>query len=492
MLFNSIEYLFFLPIVVIIFYNIPQKVRVIFLLVCSWFFYACWRIEYIWLLLISTCIDYFAGISISKNQHNLRYKKIFLSLSLVTNLGILFFFKYYNFFVNEISRNIGTSTLSTLDILLPVGISFYTFQSMGYTIDVYREKIKPEKSFFIFALYVSYFPQLVAGPIETASRLIPQLKKKINLNSKNIEIGLKLIMRGLFKKIVIADNLSLIVDSAYLNVSSTPPEVFLLASVAFTYQVFCDFSGYCDIAVGSSKLFGIDIMNNFVQPFLSRDLGSFWRRTHASLTIWFREYVYIPLGGSRSGTFKKYLNIFIVFVLSGIWHGSNWTFVAWGSLNGAYFFFGYLSRDIGRKTLSLLKIKDTSLIYGIYCWFKLFFLYTFSLILFRASSISEALQVYGKIFKSFCFENTQYFQIINQWISSQYKVQKYIIIFVFVIILEIYHCFIDTNKFNKIMALERKKPLFFFISDSLLIYFLLMFIFLFGNFNRSPFLYFQF
>lgn len=311
------------------------------LLAASYYFYMCWKPEFIVLILISTAIDYFCGLGIAKFRKSKRVSRALLSVSMCMNLGLLFFFKYMNFFgetLTAVCRSISIPfSAPTLDLILPVGISFYTFQTMSYTIDIYRGRMKPEQNFITFALYVSFFPQLVAGPIEKAANLLPQLRQSHPFSYDNATYGLKLMAWGFFKKLVIADRLAaLLVDPVYQNPSHYSGGVFLLSSAAFALQIYCDFSGYSDIARGCAKTMGIDLMVNFKAPYLSASIREFWQRWHISLTSWFREYVYIPLGGNRKGPWKKVLFVTITFFLSGLWHGAGWNFVVWGLLHAVY------------------------------------------------------------------------------------------------------------------------------------------------------------
>jgi len=341
MLFHSFRFLIFFPCVFFLYYLLPFRFRNYMLLAASYYFYMCWKPEFIVLILISTAIDYFCGLGIAKFRKSKRVSRALLSVSMCMNLGLLFFFKYMNFFgetLTAVCRSISIPfSAPTLDLILPVGISFYTFQTMSYTIDIYRGRMKPEQNFITFALYVSFFPQLVAGPIEKAANLLPQLRQSHPFSYDNATYGLKLMAWGFFKKLVIADRLAaLLVDPVYQNTYHYYGGVFLLSSAAFALQIYCDFSGYSDIARGCAKTMGIDLMVNFKAPYLSASIREFWQRWHISLTSWFREYVYIPLGGNRKGPWKKVLFVTITFFLSGLWHGAGWNFVVWGLLHAVY------------------------------------------------------------------------------------------------------------------------------------------------------------
>ncbi|MDD3264071.1 MAG: MBOAT family protein [Candidatus Nanoarchaeia archaeon] len=343
MMFNSIVFLLFFIIVVIIYYLIKPKYRWILLLISSYIFYMSWKIEYIILIIISTLIDYFMGLKIYQSS-NLKKRKIFLIISLISNLGILFIFKYFNFFISSIGSIFTLFNISyipiSLKVLLPVGISFYTFQTMSYTIDVYRKKLNPEKHLGRFAVYVSFFPQLVAGPIERATNLLPQFSKESEENKRlkyeNVKEGISLMIIGYFKKIVIADNLAIIVNQIYSNPTGYSSIMLIIATIFFSFQIYGDFSGYSDIARGISKIMGYDLMINFKRPYFAKSIGEFWKRWHISLSTWFRDYLYIPLGGNKVTIKRNLFNLFLVFLISGIWHGANYTFIIWGALNGIY------------------------------------------------------------------------------------------------------------------------------------------------------------
>lgn len=339
MLFNSFEFMVFFPIVVFLYFFCPQKYRWALLLGASYYFYMAWRPEYIVLILASTIIDYTLSLKMGAEKKKKNRKK-YLYLSLVSNLGLLFIFKYFGFFNDSLvavsSFFGGNYTGTSLELLLPMGISFYTFQTLSYTIDVYNGKIKPEKHLGIFALYVSFFPQLVAGPIERSNRLLPQFYKKHEFEYDRVSDGLKRMAIGFFKKVVIADRVAIAVNTVYNNPKEYQGVVLIVATILFAIQIYCDFSGYSDIAIGAAKVMGFDLMENFKRPYFSRSIGEFWSRWHISLSSWFRDYVYIPLGGNRVKMSKMHINIIITFLISGLWHGANWTFVAWGGIHGIY------------------------------------------------------------------------------------------------------------------------------------------------------------
>ena len=401
MLFNSIEFLIFFAFVIFLYFSIPQKYRWILLLTASYYFYMCWKPEYILLILGSTLIDYYAGIKMGQQKTKIA-RKPYLLLSLFTNLGLLFAFKYFNFFSDSTralfdSMNIFYN-VPHFNVLLPVGISFYTFQTLSYSIDVYRGEKETEKHLGIFALYVAFFPQLVAGPIERSTRLLPQLKKENTFDYNRVKEGLLLMLWGFFKKIVIADRLAVVVNTVYNDVGSYQGYPLIIASIFFAFQIYCDFSAYSDIAIGGAKVMGYDLMRNFNRPYFSKSIAEFWRRWHISLGSWFKDYVYIPLGGSRVPTLRKYLNIIIVFLVSGLWHGANWTFVIWGALHGFYQIISFVIKPIKEKAINLFKINKTKTYYKFLQVITTFILVDFAWIFFRANSLSDALYIINNLF----------------------------------------------------------------------------------------------
>ena len=361
MLFNSIEFLLFLPVVFVLYwfvFNKNLKHQNLLILFSSYVFYGWWDYRFLSLIFLSTIVDYFIGLNIPK-QDSEKKQKLFLWGSILFNLGVLGFFKYYNFFVDswiDLFSSIGYEIKSvwTLNIILPVGISFYTFQTMSYTIDIYKKKLQPTKDFISFASFVSFFPQLVAGPIERASNLLPQILKKREFQYEQGVQGLRLILWGMFKKVVIADSLAPIVDDIFSNYQDFGGGILWLGAIYFAFQIYCDFSGYSDIAIGTSKLFGFELMSNFKFPYFSRNIGEFWRRWHISLSTWFRDYLYIPLGGSQEGKWKSIRNIFIIFLVSGFWHGANWTFIFWGLFHSILFLPSFVLNTNRKYTTSII------------------------------------------------------------------------------------------------------------------------------------------
>lgn len=396
MLFNSLEFLIFFPIVIALYYAVPSKWRWLLLLAASYYFYMCWKPEYIVLIVASTIIDFFSAKGIAKSNKSLQ-KKLYLSLSMASNLGLLFFFKYFSF-LNENARALFDSFnifygVPMYDILLPVGISFYTFQTMSYTIDVYRGTTQVENHFGKFAVFVSFFPQLVAGPIERSSHLLPQVHEQHKFSYNSMVSGLRLMLWGYFKKTVIADRSASVVNLVYNNPDDYQGFQTILATVLFAFQIYCDFSGYSDIAIGTARVMGYDLMVNFRRPYFAKDIKDFWSRWHISLSTWFRDYVYIPLGGNRVSKSRRYFNLFITFIVSGIWHGANWTFVVWGALHGIFQIIA-IAKD---KLLSKLPAISSSVKLGtashMFNVLVTFILVCIGWVFFRANNIGDAFTI---------------------------------------------------------------------------------------------------
>ena len=397
--FNSLSYLVFLAVNILVYYLLPGRFRNYQLLLSSYFFYMCWNPKYALLMLFSTGITYLCGLLVERSFWG--KKKLWLAISFAANLLILFFFKYFNFLSSLISRGSALLGLSfsapLLDVLLPVGISFYTFQALGYTVDVYRKGVAAEKSFTDYALFVSFFPQLVAGPIERSGNILHQLKEYHPFHAENLRDGMFPVLWGLFKKMVLADNLAVAVNSIYNAPQGRTGVEWILATGAFAIQIYCDFSAYSDIARGSAKMLGFDLMENFRCPYLAVSIRDFWRRWHISLSSWFRDYLYFPLGGSRCSKGRHYLNILIVFTVSGLWHGAALTFVAWGLLNGLYQVISKLLDPLRKKWFNLTHIREDAK------WLRAFRVcFTFCLVctawvLFRANSLSDAALIFRSV-----------------------------------------------------------------------------------------------
>jgi len=432
MLFNSIDFAIFLPIAFLLYwfvFNSTLKIQNSFLLIASYLFYGWWDWRFLFLIFFSSIVDYSIGLCLSRERNEIK-RKYYLWTSLLINLGILGFFKYYNFFLDNFRQAytvLGYSMdAEVLNIVLPVGISFYTFQTLSYTIDVYRKNLEPSKNFVEFATFVSFFPQLVAGPIERATHLLPQFNKKRKFDYHLAVNGLRQILWGLFKKIVIADNCAKFVNIIFTDSGNYSGSTLVVGAIFFAFQIYGDFSGYSDIAIGIARLFGFDLMRNFAFPYFSRDIAEFWRRWHISLSTWFRDYLYIPLGGSRGGTAFKIRNTFIIFLVSGFWHGASWTFIVWGGLNALFFLPLLLAKknrnhiDIVARNTYLPNIKD---------FFRIlltFSLTTLAWIFFRADSVSHALEYISGIFNSSLFTIPEYkplylFLLLAFFITTEWR-----------------------------------------------------------------------
>lgn len=387
MLFNSLKYAIFLPVVFALYWIIPHKYRCWLLLIASYYFYMSWNIKYVLLIAFITAVAYFAGLGIEKKING----KIVVFISAFLSLSLLFVFKYFGLFFDTANNILSHFAISlhpvTLKLILPVGISFYTFQAIGYVIDVYRKEVPAEHNYILFATFISFFPQLVAGPIERTSNLLPQIRDEKDFDYDKAVYGVKLICVGLYKKIVIADNLAPYVDRIYNNISSYTGFSIVLATLLFTIQIYCDFSGYTDIARGSAKLLGIDLMENFKSPFFSTTIREYWSRWHISLSTWFKDYFYIPLGGNRKGKARHSINLFLTFLVSGLWHGANWTFVLWGSLHGLL-----------RVFENVFKIKEAKKRFSVEWWVRclvIFIAVSGFFPCFRANSLSDIWYAYS-------------------------------------------------------------------------------------------------
>lgn len=414
MVFNSIDFLIFFPIVVGIFFLVPKKIRYIWLLIASYYFYMGWNTKYAFLLALSTVITYVVSLFICLCEKNCNVvgKRIFLWGGVLANLGILGIFKYANFFLNNfniIFVRMGFKPIeSRLDLLLPVGISFYTFQALSYTLDVYYGKIETEKNIFKYALYVSFFPQLVAGPIERSVKLLPQIQNIENINVWNYERirdGLLLMMWGLFQKLIIADRASLLVDNVVNNYTNYGFVEIIIAIILFAIQIYCDFNGYTNIAIGAARVMGFRLMNNFRQPYLAVSIRGFWRRWHISLTSWFTDYLYIPLGGSHRGILRKYINIIIVFSISGLWHGASWNYVVWGLLHAFFQIVG----DIKNKNIDRGNKEDMKLSTRIRKCLCTFVIVDFSWIFFVSNGLSHSIDLIKQMIS--CFQTTDIYEL---------------------------------------------------------------------------------
>ncbi|OGI07282.1 MAG: acyltransferase [Candidatus Margulisbacteria bacterium GWF2_35_9] len=481
MLFNSIDFAIFLPIVFVLYWFVFQrnlKLQNFFLLIVSYVFYGWWDWRFLSLIIFSSFVDYSVGIGLSKTDDRQK-RKLLLLTSIFINLGFLGFFKYYNFFlenfVNAFSFFGHPISQQGLSIILPVGISFYTFQTLSYSIDVYKRKLEPTKDIIAFFSFVSFFPQLVAGPIERASNLLPQFYKKRTFKYDKAVDGMRQILWGLFKKIVIADNCAIYVNAVFGNTSEYTSSTLVLAVILFALQIYGDFSGYSDIAIGVSKLFDFKLMKNFAFPYFSRDIAEFWRRWHISLSTGFRDYVYIPLGGSRVSTLKKVRNIFIVFIVSGFWHGANWTFIVWGAINALAFLplllFGKNRTHIDAMG-KIPKLKELFLMAGT------FTMTCFAWIFFRSESILSAFIYIKSIFSWSLFTMPMSVTGISRKL---------------IILLSILFVIVEWFQKDKEFGLDFRGSLFKIPINRWIVYVLMLFIIYYaGKFNHSAFIYFQF
>ncbi len=481
MLFNSLTFLLFFPITTIIYFALPHKARWAWLLAASCYFYMFFKPVYILILLFTIVIDYFAGLLLEKTTDPGK-KKRWLVLSLVANIGILAVFKYFNFLNDNISGLYallgGKNPIPYLNILLPIGLSFHTFQAMSYTIEVYRGNQKAERHFGIYALYVMFYPQLVAGPIERPQNVLHQFHERHYFNYDNAVTGLRLMLWGFFKKVVVADRLSVFTDMVYDSPNDYHGFQVILATVFFAFQIFCDFSGYSDIALGSAKVMGFDLMVNFNKPYFSKSISEFWRRWHISLSTWFRDYLYIPLGGNRVSAGRNYFNQFFVFMVSGLWHGANWTFVIWGSLHGAYLIVARLTSNTRAAIRKALFVDRVPFIDKVVQGSVTFALVCFAWIFFRAANISTAATII-----------TNGMDISRKQLGI-YMLGKdtynFILCFVFILLMESVHWLLRKKDLNQLMNEQH-----YLVRWIAYVIFVLLIID-FGVFEDKQFIYFQF
>ena len=421
MLFNSIEFAIFLPVVFAIYWfllNKNLKLQNLFIVFASYLFYGWWDWRFLFLIIFSTVIDYSVGLALVKTD-NKQKRKFLLWLSIFVNLGLLGFFKYYNFFLENFVEAFSffgnPIEVDTLSIVLPVGISFYTFQTLSYTIDIYKKKLKPTKDIIAFSAFVSFFPQLVAGPIERARNLLPQFYVKRKFNYNDAVDGLRQILWGLFKKVVIADGCAQYANVIFNNSEDYTGSTLVLGALFFTFQIYGDFSGYSDIAIGTSRLFGFKLSKNFAFPYFSRNMAEFWRRWHISLSTWFRDYLYIPIGGSRGSNWNKIRNLLIIFIVSGFWHGANWTFIIWGALNAFYVIPLVLSNKNRNYIEIVAKGKNIPTTKEGLAMFYTFCLFVFAWIFFRANNLDHAVNYISEIFSTSIFTIPDYFGSGDAW-----------------------------------------------------------------------------
>lgn len=490
MLFNSLEFLIFFPVVTILFFLLPHRFRWFLLLAASCFFYMFFKPVYILILLFTIIIDYYAGIFIENSATN-KKKKFYLFWSLVANISVLAIFKYFNFFndnITSLAEVFGyQNNIPYLTILLPIGLSFHTFQAMSYTIEVFRGNEKAERHFGIYALYVMFYPQLVAGPIERPQNVLHQFHEKQYFDYDRVTDGLKLMAWGLFKKVVIADRLALMVNQVYNNPTEYEGVFLIIATVFFAFQIFCDFSGYSDIALGSAQVMGFKLMENFRRPYSAKSIKEFWGRWHISLSTWFRDYLYVPLGGNRVSKWRWYYNIFIVFLVSGLWHGASWTFIIWGALHGIYQVFGFITASKRNEIVRFLRLDNYPKLYNTIQVVSTFCLVCFAWIFFRANSLADAWYISTHLFSNILGTTKEFaYQLLSgRSILGQYK-QEFFLAVLFIIVMEWVH------------YLQSQRKLRLQIANFNLYYrwgiysaYLLVFIY-FGVFNSNSFIYFQF
>jgi D-alanyl-lipoteichoic acid acyltransferase DltB (MBOAT superfamily) len=483
MLFNSLEFLIFFPIVIALYFATPHKWRWVLLLAASYYFYMCWKPEYIILIIVSTIIDYIAARGIARSPDGF-HKKLYLGISMASNLGILFFFKYFTF-LNESTRALFDSFnifygMPMYDILLPVGISFYTFQTMSYTIDVYRGTTQVENHFGKFAVFVSFFPQLVAGPIERSSNLLPQVHEKHEFDYDRIVSGLRLMLWGLFKKIVIADRAAAVVNLVFNNPDEYEGFQTILATFLFAFQIYCDFSGYSDIAIGTARVMGYDLMLNFRRPYFAKDIKDFWSRWHISLSTWFRDYVYIPLGGNRVSKPRRYFNLFITFMVSGIWHGANWTFLVWGALHGIFQIIAIAKDKLLERLPTMRNASKLGRVSHMGNVLITFILVCIGWVFFRANNITDAFA----IFSSFAAISKAQ---LGLYIFGPYVVEDLIIALAFIALLLILEWLMECKDvLNE--WFPKQKRVFRWSMYLMFCFFILAF----GKFDKTEFIYFAF
>lgn len=482
MLFNSYEYLVFFPVVLIIYYVLPKKLRWLMLLGVSYFFYMCWNVKYVALLIYVTAVTFSGALVINKLKEQ-RSKKIALGTTIVLSFLTLIIYKYLNFFIGSANSLLMTVTgssepfVNNLDIVLPMGISFYTFQAVGYLIDVYRGEVEVMTNPFRYALFISFFPQLVAGPIERAKNLIKQVNEYHKLEFDNLRDGFVLMLWGFFLKLVIADKAAVVIDAIYNNYTEYSGMLFLIASILFALQIYCDFAGYTYIAMGSARMLGFRLMDNFNSPYLATSVAEFWRRWHISLTSWFKDYLYIPLGGSRKGTVRKYINKVVVFLVSGLWHGAEWSFVVWGGLNGIFQvieeMLGIANKSKSRLT-KVLRIVIT------------FVLVDFTWIFFRADNINSAIYIIKKIFTDTSFSQISEGQLFQLGLTNK----NFTVLIIAILILLI----ADVLKYRdiKFKELLYKQNIILRYAFYVVAFFTIVIFGTYGSEVPSTFLYFQF
>lgn len=496
MLFNSLNYLIFFPVVVLFYFAIPAKylkLRNAWLLIVSYYFYMNWNAAYALLLFGSTFATYLTGLLLGKAKENgnICLAKWILGIGFVLNLSILFFYKYINFFIENCNRILGIAgrdkSIPLLDILLPVGISFYIFQALGYTMDVYRGETKATKNLFRYMLFVSFFPQLVAGPIERSSNLLGQFDERHDFDADRIREGLLTMLWGLFMKVVIADNIAAYINAVYGNYMGYTGVEIMLATVLFAFQIYCDFAGYSYLAVGSAKVLGFRLMENFHAPYQAVSVRDFWKRWHISLTGWFRDYLYIPLGGNRKGRYRKYLNTFLVFFVSGMWHGASWNYIVWGALNGIYLIAGEATAGFRGRVRKRLGVDENRFSYRLGAGLISFALVDFSWLFFRAEGVGQAVDIIRQMIGS--LQAPQLFGLaVNRMGFSMQQLVALMVAFLLMAVVDILK-----NKGYDVCGLVLKQGIWFRWLLYLGLLFMIMMYGAYGlDFAQTEFIYFQF
>ncbi len=485
MLFNSVPFLLFFVIVASVYFAIPHKLRAFYLLVASCYFYMAFVPKYVLILFFLITIDYFAGIWIEESKSQ-RRKKVYLILSIISTCAVLFFFKYFDFFNSifaDVARFLNLNyPVKPWDIFLPIGLSFHTFQSLSYVIEVYRGNQKAERHFVIYAVFVMFFPQLVAGPIERAKNLLHQFYERHTFDYARVTDGLKLALWGLFKKVVIADRLAIFVNAVYNNPTDYSGWPLIMATIFFAFQIYCDFSGYSDIAIGVAQVLGFRLMDNFNRPYFSKSVPEFWKRWHISLTSWFKDYLYIPMGGNRAGKVRWYLNLFIVFLLSGLWHGANWTFVIWGALNGFYLLCSIWTSKWRARLVELTGIGQFPKFHKLIRVAITFMLICFSWIFFRANTLADAWYIVTHLANGLTNPDT----LPAFWTGFGLGFKSFVVAVTAIIFMEFIHL-IQRHKNIRHMLADKPAPVRVFVYISVVIGILL-----FGKFDNQQFIYFQF
>jgi alginate O-acetyltransferase complex protein AlgI len=492
MLFNSVEFIFFFIIVTFLYFVLAHKYRWMLLLTASCYFYMAFVPVYILILGFTIVIDYFAGILIEQSSG--KKKHAFLIASLISNIGVLAIFKYYNFIIENTEHflnSVGVAPhLPYLSILLPIGLSFHTFQAMSYTIEVYRGHQKAERHFGIYSLYVMFYPQLVAGPIERPQNILHQFYEKQTFDYDRVTNGLKLMLWGFFKKVLIADRLAIVVNQVYDAPTQYEGVPLIIATIFFTFQIYCDFSGYSDIAIGAAKVMGFDLMKNFNRPYHSKTISEFWKRWHISLSTWFRDYLYIPLGGNRVIKWRWYYNLFITFLISGLWHGANWTYIIWGALHGFYLVFAIVSQDIRTNIKKKLGLNKFSPFHKYFQLIGTFLLVAFAWIFFRAKSVTDAVYIVTHLFSNVPEQLKAIVSNMNQerqqLLYLNQSTINFLIALLFIFIMELVHFM---QRKGSMLQLINAQPSYFRWSIYISVILCILF---FGITEDIQFIYFQF